>query len=139
MKILTLGDYDMNTRVNQKQVAGLSRFSALCTGVLIVLAAVVSAAALADEAATKPSETAVERLSLGDLDLSTAEGKRVAQTRILDKANRLCAQLAESRDVGRQWHFHACVHEAIASTLRQINAPAVAATRSSGVARTVTR
>jgi UrcA family protein len=61
------------------------------------------------------------RVTLADLDLSTPEGARIARDRLQDVARRLCAQLAVSSDVGRQWHLHACIHEAFSAALRQIS------------------
>ena len=129
----------MNTQVNQKVAAGSGRLAALFRGTILVLSAMVPAAALADVAATSTPETLVAQVSLRDLDLSTAEGMRAARARLLERAKRLCAQLADSRDVGRQWHFHACVQEAVVGALRQTSAPAVASMQGSRAVSDVVR
>jgi UrcA family protein len=114
---------------------GSSRLITLCTGALLALSSMVPPAALADQPATGASETRMARVALADLDLSTLEGARVAQDRLQEAARRLCAQLAESRDVGRSWHLRACIDATLASALRQIGSPTLASATDSGARR----
>jgi len=93
---------------------------ALCTGALLALSAMVSSAALSDRPARGRPETGIARVALGDLDLSTPEGARVARDRLQKPAQQFCARLAESRDVARSWHLRACIDAILASALRQI-------------------
>ena len=114
---------------------GSSRLITLCTGALLALSSMVPPAALADQPVTGASETHMARVALADLDLSTPEGARVARDRLQEAARRLCAQLAESRDVGRSWHLRACIDATLASALRQFGSPTLASATDSGARR----
>ena len=114
---------------------GSSRLITLCTGALLALSSMIPPAALADQPGTGASETRMARVALADLDLSTPQGARVARDRLQEAARRLCAQLAESRDVGRSWHLRACIDATLASALRQIGSPKLASTTDSGAGR----
>jgi UrcA family protein len=103
-----------------------SRLAGLCAATLLGLSQVVPTVAPADPSATGAPETRIARVALADLDLSTPEGARIAQDRLQETARRLCARLAESRDVGRQWHLRTCMNEAVADAWRQLTAPALA-------------
>jgi len=114
---------------------GSSRLITLSTGALLALSWMVPPAALADQPATGASETRMAQVALADLDLSTPEGARVARDRLQEAARRLCAQLAESRDVGRSWHLRVCIDATLASALRQIGSPTLASVTDSGARR----
>jgi UrcA family protein len=105
---------------------GSTCFVTLCTGVLLALSAMVSPAALSDQPAMEAPETRIARVALGDLDLSTPEGARVARDRLQETAQQLCTRLAESRDVARSWHLRACIDATLASALRQIRSSTLA-------------
>ena len=49
------------------------------------------------------------RVSLTDLDLSTAQGVRAAHERLHEAARRLCAAIAEESDVSHEPNFVTCV------------------------------
>jgi UrcA family protein len=114
---------------------GSSRLVALCTGALLALSAMVSPAALSDQPAMEAPETRTARVALGDLDLSTPEGARVARDRLQETARQLCARLAESRDVARSWHLRACIDATLASALRQIRSSTLASATDSRARR----
>jgi UrcA family protein len=91
-----------------------------------------SAQALADPAARPrpldraPPETRSARVSLADLDLSTPDGARAARDRLHQTARRWCSQLEDSLDLSHQSNFVACMDDALAGALRQLNGPALA-------------
>ena len=76
--------------------------------------------------------TLAAKVSLFDLDLETPEGAHAAVERLHETARLLCSRVADSRDLGHQPHFVACVDEAMAAALRQISGPALAAITQSG-------
>jgi UrcA family protein len=86
-------------------------------------------AALAD--GQPPSASVLERrvavVSLADLDTSTSQGAQAARDRLRATARRLCSLLQDSRDLGHQPHFVACVEHTLANALHQLQVPAVAA------------
>src|SRR6266404_7265043 len=55
------------------------------------------------------------RVSLTDLDLSTAQGVRAAHERLHEAARRLCAVIAEDSDVSHQPNFVTCVGQTMAN------------------------
>ncbi len=55
------------------------------------------------------------RVSLTDLDLSTAQGVRAAHERLHEAARRLCAAIAEDSDVSHQPNFVTCVGQTMAN------------------------
>ena len=76
----------------------------------------------------RDSVTRAANVSLADLDLSTLEGSRAARERLEGMARRLCAQLTRSRELAyqpelaNQPNFAACLHDALAGALAQVNA-----------------
>src|SRR5229473_2447400 len=72
-------------------------------------------------------ETRVMVVSLGNLNLSTPDGVRIAHDRIKRMARRVCRQLSGSIDPTEMWRYANCVDDAIAGALRQIRGPTVAA------------
>jgi len=76
--------------------------------------------------------TLAAKVSLADLDLRTPEAARTAGERLHEMARLLCSRVADSRDLGHQPHFVACVDKAMAAALRQIGGPALAAITQSG-------
>jgi UrcA family protein len=125
-KTPVLEDHDPNTNTGANAYARSSRSTVLCATMLLGLSQMVPTVVPADPHATGAPETRTARVALADLDLTTPEGARVARDRMQEAARRLCVQLAESRDVGRSWHLHACIDATLASALRQIGSPALA-------------
>lgn len=76
--------------------------------------------------------TLTGKVSLADLDLRTPEGARAAGERLHQTARLLCSRVADSRDLGHQPHFVACVDKTMAVALPQISGPALAAITESG-------
>jgi UrcA family protein len=95
--------------------------------VLTALQSIGTAGAPSQQPASPVLDKRVAVVSLADLDISTPQGAQAARDRLQQTARRLCSQLQDSRDLGHQPHFVACVDRAMASTLRQIRGPAVAA------------
>jgi UrcA family protein len=123
----TLGDHDLDTKANvSTRPSGLI---ALSTVAVLALSATFPGAAMADQLASNAPETRIVRVVLADLDLSTPEGARIARNRLQEAARQLCVRLAESRDVGRQWHLRACMNETVADAWRQLSTPALVSVR----------
>jgi UrcA family protein len=79
------------------------------------------------------SVTRHANVALGDLDLSTLEGARVARERLEAMAHRLCNELARRQDLSNQLNYAACVHDSLVTALAQ--ADALAADRNTRTAR----
>jgi UrcA family protein len=118
-----LEDHDLNINASANAYARSRRLTVLCAATLLGLSPLVPSAAPADQPAMGAPETRMARVALADLDLSTPEGARIARDRLREAARQLCVQLAESRDVGRQWHLRACMNEAVADAWRQLSTP----------------
>jgi UrcA family protein len=72
-----------------------------------------------------------ERVGLGDLDLSTPQGMATARARMHQAARRLCSQLDDFEDLGRQPAYVKCIDDALAAALRQVSAPGLASIQKS--------
>jgi UrcA family protein len=59
---------------------------------------------------------------LTDLDLSTAEGQRVAYERLHQMARTLCSQVADELDLSHQANYVACVDSAMAGAGARLQA-----------------
>lgn len=125
----TLGHHDLDTKANANVSTRQRGLIALSTGAVLALSATFPGAAMADQLASVAPETRIARVALADLDLSTPQGARIARDRLQEAARQLCVQLAESRDVGRQWHLRECIRTTMADALRQIGAPALLSER----------
>jgi UrcA family protein len=110
----------MNTELHLPRRLSSSHI-AIRTAILIALFAGAPFAIADQQAATAPN-TGVARVSLADLDLWTPEGIRAARDRLSTMAQRLCAELADNRDLSNQPDSIACTDDALAGALRQINA-----------------
>jgi len=77
-------------------------------------------------------------VSLTDLNISTPQGARAARDRLRETARRLCSLVQDSRDLGHQQHFVACVEETLADALHQLEIPALTAVDGTGRAEHVT-
>ena len=93
------------------------------TAALTALLAIAPVTVMADTQPAPARETRDAKVSLADLDLSTPQGTRAARERLHTMARRVCAELADSRDL----NFAACVENTLAGALRQINVSALAA------------
>lgn len=90
--------------------------------------ALSAGAALSHQSAVaKPPGTTT--VPVKDLDLSTAEGVRVARERLLNASRRMCSQVDDHLDLGRLEHYRACVDATLAVALRQLPTDAVVARR----------
>lgn len=69
-----------------------------------------------------PTETAVATVTVADLDLSTAEGARIARRRLQVAALRLCRAFSDSRRVANVATLRDCSRDAVADAVRRVNA-----------------
>ena len=88
----------------------------------------MTAVAVADPpVAASPGETRVAKVSLADLDLSTAQGVRAARERVTAAAQRLCWQLGDDARASNRATVSACVRDTVADTMKIVDLPRVAA------------
>jgi UrcA family protein len=95
---------------------------AVWTAGLMALLAIAPVMVMADTPPVPAPDMRAVRVSLADLDLSTPEGARAARERLHETARRLCSQLADGQDLSHQPNFVACVGDALADALRQVDA-----------------
>jgi UrcA family protein len=88
--------------------------------ILTVLFAVVPVCTIADELAAQTTGGRVVDVSLSDLNLSTAEGMRLARDRLHKVAERVCSH--HRRGQSSQPAFDVCVDTTVANALRHIDA-----------------
>lgn len=100
---------------------------AACAIALIALHSTISLAADQQQPSEPVLDKRVAAVSLADLNLSTPQGVRAARERLRETARRLCSDVQDSRDLGHQPHFVACVQETLADALRHVQIPVVAA------------
>ena len=81
------------------------------------------------------SVTRAANVSVADLDLSTAEGSRVARERLDAMARRLCAELARNNDLSYRPNWAACVKDTVVGALAQ--AKVLAAQKETRTARSL--
>jgi len=98
---------------------------------LVLICLVLSAAVCGADVETQPDAplTKSTKVSLADLNLTTAEGARTAGERVHEAVRRVCSRVAESTDVGRARQVNACINETLASALRQIAMRALEASK----------
>jgi UrcA family protein len=97
---------------------------AVRTAGLIALLAMTPVLVMAETPPVPAPDSRTVRVSLADLDLSTPEGARAARDRLHNTARRLCSQfqLVHTQDLSHQPNFVACVDQALADALRQVDA-----------------
>jgi len=88
--------------------------------ILTVLFAVVPVCTMADEFAPQTTGDRVVDVSLSDLNLSTAEGMRLARDRLHKVAESVCSD--HRRGQSSQPAFEVCVDTTVANALRHIDA-----------------
>jgi len=98
------------------------RHSASGAALLVALFGIVPVCAIADGSAATTTISRAADVSLSDLDLSTAEGMRLARERLHTMAGHVCAEGGGDREPSSQAAFDACVDSTVASALRQIYA-----------------
>jgi UrcA family protein len=96
------------------------RRTASAAALLVALFGIVPVCAIADESAAATKVSRATAVSLSDLDLSTAEGMRLARDRLHTMAGQVCAE--GGREPSSQAAFDACVDGTVANALRQIHA-----------------
>jgi UrcA family protein len=79
-------------------------------------------------------QTDLKVISVAGVDLSTAEGARMAKDQIKKAARHICAQLA-SQDPSLDSSYGKCVDDATMAALRQVPGPALLAEQQASKAR----
>jgi len=97
------------------------RRTASGAALLVALFGIVPVCAIADESAAATTASRATAVSLSDLDLSTAEGMRLARDRLHTMAGQVCAE-GGGREPSSQAAFDACVDGTVTNALRQIHA-----------------
>ena len=119
----------MNTTL---RVEARARYRAtIRAATLLTLGALLSVAHADTPSRTAPFTRSV-KVSLADLDLTTAEGKRAAHDRLHDVARRVCSQVADNFDLSHQPNFVACVQQTWVDALRQADSQLLLASRRQG-------
>lgn len=90
----------------------------LCALFLTLSVAGISSAQTPSKPANVPDAL---KVSLAGLDLSTPQGIRAAHERVRIAARRLCAKVANSADMQRQLDYIACIDDAMAPVVAQID------------------
>lgn len=65
-------------------------------------------------------DTGAAMVSLGDLDLSTAGGRRTAHDRVEQTARRLCGKLRVESDRSSHSNYLACVDDAVGNAMQKL-------------------
>jgi UrcA family protein len=98
------------------------RHTASGAALLMALFGIVPVYAVADGSAAATTLSRATAVSLSDLDLSTAQGMRLARDRLHTMAEHVCAESGSDREPSSHAAFDACVDSTVANALRQISA-----------------
>jgi len=98
------------------------RHNASGAAILMALFGIVPVSTIADQSAAATTVSRVADVSLSDLNLSSAEGTRLAGDRLHTMAEHVCADRGGGREPSSQLAFGACVDSTVANALRQIDA-----------------
>jgi UrcA family protein len=85
--------------------------------------------------ATSSGESRTKVVPLADLDLTTPAGLRAAADRVRKAARTLCMQLSDFNDLSRHSNYVACVDDAMAGVLPQLERSAEAGSPKPSVAK----
>jgi UrcA family protein len=99
--------------------------SIACVASLLTLSIIEAAVAMPGPKTDNPRDSRSEKVSIGGLDLSTADGLNTARERVSQVARRLCLQLVDQNDRSRQWNYVNCVDDAVASAMQQVSGPSL--------------
>ncbi len=100
---------------------GLATRRAFCGAALLTaLFVVVPLRTFAAQPAAPAAESRVAEVPLADLDLSTAEGRRLARDRLHTMAERVCADRTGGIEASSAPAFKACVESTVATAARHI-------------------
>jgi UrcA family protein len=108
----------MNTQSPRSGRLG-ARYAA--AGAALLMALFGTTEAIADQPASTTAVSGVTDVALSDLNLSSAEGMRLARARLQTMAEHLCADRG-GREPASQPAFGACVDSTVANALRHIDA-----------------
>jgi UrcA family protein len=103
-----------STQISKTPIGNRLILAAAAIG-LLGMSSIVKADALVYGARSK-------QVVLKDLDLSTAQGQRIALDRVLQMARSLCTQVEDGLDLSRQPNYVACVDSAMANATRSLQA-----------------
>jgi UrcA family protein len=81
------------------------------------------------------SQPLTKKVNYGDLNLDSQEGAKVFYARVRSAAEFVCSPL-EGRDLGRQRIWHACIDDALAAAVTQVDKPTVTALHNQSVSGT---
>jgi UrcA family protein len=101
--------------MNTQQQKTLQFANCATIAVAILIAIVGSNAPVLAGPPSSDSKSA--QISLADLDLSTADGRKAAYERLHQAARDLCYRVEQDNDLSRQSNFVACVDLAMAQAL----------------------
>ena len=104
------------------------RRTASGVALLAALFGIVPVCAIADQSAAATTVIRATAVPLSDLDLSTAEGMRVARDRLHTMAEHVCAEGGGDRERSSRAAFDVCVDSTLANALRHIHAYALGQT-----------
>lgn len=90
--------------------------SRLAASLMLSLGMLGGTAAIADQ----PTSSA--KVTLADLDLSTVEGQKIAQTRLHEVARTLCTRVADELDLSHHDNYLKCMDAADAKAGEQLQA-----------------
>jgi UrcA family protein len=94
--------------------------STSCLGAILMLSfGMLASAANADQL---KGDSRSQQINLNDLDLSTADGQRIAQQRMHDVAHTLCSRVADDLDLSHQANYIKCVDAAVAKSNARLQA-----------------
>ena len=105
---------------------GRAWLGAVVAGACAAMFAIVPAEVLANPPSAPAPRALESKVSLADLDLSTAAGVREAHRRVRAKAEHLCHQLWDDNSASFRWTYAACVEDTVASAVQRLSLPALA-------------
>jgi UrcA family protein len=108
----------LNATVMSRKV-GLEKYLMVAAAMIGLVG--LNTAALADQAG---GQARAKTVSLTDIDLSTAEGQRVAHERLHQAARYLCARVADDLDMSHRENYLACIDAALATAGTRLQAMA---------------
>ena len=79
-----------------------------------------------DRNTPSPSVERSAKVRISDLNLATPAGVQAARERIHQAARKLCDQLTDELDLGRQPHFVECIDRTTIAAMRQLSVPSLA-------------
>jgi UrcA family protein len=95
------------------------------TSIAVAALLVLTCAANSRRVIAQPAQLPTKTVAFGDLNLDSEQGAQVLYARLRHAAQDVCANLEETRDLGRKLIWQTCVDNALAAAVGQINAPRI--------------